>query len=93
MATTICSRTHTYILRLGEERQIKQAIFEMYKNPNQGDLLMDAPTVTSWRELCTYAMDREYWRSRVRKMKQPRVRVQLDSYVVEGAWAPFTINT
>ena len=56
-----------HILRLGDERQIKQTIFEMYKHPNQGDLLMDAPTVTSWTEFCTYTVDREYWRARVRK--------------------------
>ena len=81
-----------HILRLGQERQIKQAVFEMYKSRKQGDLLMDAPTASSWRELCTYTMDREYWRARVRKMKQPRVRVQLGPHVVEGAWAPFTIS-
>ena len=82
-----------HILRLGKERQIKHAVFEMYKNPTKGDLLMDAPTTRSWRELCTYAADREYWKARVRKMKQPRVHIQVGSHVVEGAWAPFTIST
>ena len=82
-----------HILRLDNERQIKQAVFEMYKNPTKGDLLMDAPTTSSWRELRKYAMDREYWRTRVRKMKQPRINVQIGSHVVEGAWAPFTVST
>ena len=82
-----------HILRLNKERQIKHAVFEMYKNPTQGDLLMDAPTTSSWKELCTFAVNREYWRARVRKMKQPRVHIQLGSHVVEGAWAPFTIST
>ena len=51
-----------HILRTGRERQIKQAIFEMYKNPTVGDLLMDTctPKTSSCRELCTYVMDREY---------------------------------
>ena len=49
-----------HILRRGRERQIKQAIFEMYKNPTVGDLLMDTPKTSSCRELCTYVMDREY---------------------------------
>ena len=81
-----------HILRLGRERQINHAIFEMYKKPTVGDLLMDAPKTSSWKELCTYAMDREYWRTRVRKMKQPRVHIQMGPHVVEGSWAPFTIS-
>ena len=59
----------------------------MHKNPTEGDLLMDAPTTSSWREPRKYAMDREYWRARVRKMKQPRINVQIGPHVVEGAWA------
>ena len=82
-----------HILRLGTERLIKQAVFEMYKSPTDGDLLMDAPKSTSWRELCTYAINREYWRERVRKMRQPRISVQVGSHVVEGSWAPFTGST
>ena len=37
---------------------------------------MDAPRTTSWRELTTtYSLGRDYWRARVRAMKQPRVTV------------------
>ena len=82
-----------HILRLGTERQIKHAAYAMYKDPTPGDLLMDAPKTSSWHELLEYAKDREYWRTRVRAMKQPKVRVQLGSHVVEGACAPFTIST
>ena len=35
------------------------------------------------KELCTNVTDREYWRARVRKMKQPRVHVQLGPHIVE----------
>ena len=49
------------ILRLGPERLIKQAVYEMFMAPQAGDLLMDAPdTKGSWRQLCTYACDEEY---------------------------------
>ena len=58
---------------MGKEIKVKQAIFEMYKVPQPGDMLLDTPTTNSWRELCTYACDREYWRVRVRAFRQPRV--------------------
>ena len=67
-----------HILRMGPERLLKRAVFEMLKAPQDGgDLMMDAPTHSSWRELTTYAYNREYWQTRVRRMKQPRVRVQV----------------
>ena len=82
-----------HILRMGTERRLKQALFEMFKAPQEGDMLMDVPERESWRGLCTYACDREYWRTRVRAMKQPRVRVEMGSHVEEGGWAPFTISS
>ena len=82
-----------HILRMGPERKLKQALFEMFKAPQEGDMLMDAPERESWRSLTTYACDREYWRTRVRAMKQPRVRVEMGAHVVEGGWAPFTISS
>ena len=82
-----------HILRLGTDRAIKQAAFAMYKDPQEGDLLMDAPKSSSWKELCTYAVNREYWRERVRKMRQPRISVQIGPHVVEGSWAPFTVSS
>ena len=81
-----------HILRLGTTRMLKQAAFEMFSSPQPGDLLMDAPRCESWRELQTYAEDREYWRARVRAMRQqPRLMI-LESEVEEGGWTPFTIS-
>ena len=82
-----------HILRLGPERMIKQAIYEMYKAPQPGDMLMDAPATSSWRELCTYACDREYWRARVRAFRQPRVTtVNLGSHHEAEMTLPFTVS-
>ena len=52
-----------HTLRMTEERKVKQVILIMFKNPQPGDILMDIPHTTSWRELCTYACDRDYWRT------------------------------
>ena len=83
-----------HILRMGPDRLLKRAVFEMFKAPQDGDLLMDAPKHSSWRELCTYACadDREYWRARVRAMKQPRVSVVLGPHVVPEQTVAFTIS-
>ena len=84
-----------HILRMGPERQLKQAVYEMFRAPKEGDLLMDVPERNSWRCLCTYACDRDYWRARVRAMKQPQVSraVSLGSHRVAGATVPFTISS
>ena len=42
-----------HILGMGEECKLKRAIFVMFKAPQPGDTLMDAPQTDSWRELCT----------------------------------------
>ena len=36
-----------HILRLGPERMIRQAVYEMYKASRSGDMLMDAPKTDS----------------------------------------------
>ena len=59
----------------GTERLIKSAVRHMYQNPKKGDMLMDAPNVTSWRELCMWVDDRDKWRARVRALRAPRVGV------------------
>ena len=83
-----------HILRMGTERKIKQTVYVMYKNPQQGDILMDAPKTTSWRELWKYACDREYWKSRVRALKQPRVTtVTLGPHREAATTVPFTVST
>ena len=82
-----------HILRMGTERSLKRAVFVMFKSPREGDLLMDAPRRDSWRKLSECTMDRERWRARVRALKQPRVRVQIGSHVVEeSGWLPFTVS-
>ncbi len=83
-----------HILRMGTERKLKQAVFELFKAPSPGDLLMDAPTRQSWYELQAYAADKEYWKARVRKMRQPRVsvKVRLGEHFEEGKVLAFTIS-
>ena len=79
---------------MGVERKLKQAIFELYSAPTPGDLLMDAPKTRSWRELLSYAEDREYWKARVRSMRQqPVVHVDMGQHVEVGSWAPFTVSS
>ena len=85
-----------HILRMGQDRMLKQAmhIYEMFKARQAGDMLMDAPETSSWRELCTYACDRDYWRMRVRALRQPRVMtVNLGSHYEAEATLPFTVST
>ena len=84
-----------HILRMdGMKRKLKQAVFELYSEPRPGDLLMDAPKTRSWRELLYYAQDREYWKARVRSMRQqPVVSVHIGTHVEEGGWAPFTVSS
>ena len=36
-----------HILRMGSERKVKQAVFEMFKCRRKGDMLMDAPATDS----------------------------------------------
>ena len=68
-----------HILRMGPDRKAKQAVFEMFKSPSKGDLLMDAPTAESWRTLMKRAQDKEGWRERVRVMTQaPVIRVVIE---------------
>ena len=79
---------------MGIERSLKRAVYIMFKARQPGDLLMDAPETDSWRELCTYACDRDYCRTRVRAMKQPRVTaVSLGSHYENEMTVPFTIST
>ena len=76
----------------GTDRFLKRALFGMFKDPQPGDLLMDAPPTTSWRELQKFAIDKDYWATRVRVMTQPRVTVDTDPEMQPGGWAPFAIS-
>ena len=84
-----------HILRMGLERKLQQTMFELYKTPSSGDLLMDVSKVNSWRELKHFAADGDYWKSRVRSLRQqPIVKVNLDdSHTEKGSWAPLTIRS
>ena len=78
---------------MGPDRKLKQAIFEIFKARKEGDMLMDAPATTSWRELCAFAVDEEYWRTRVRAMRQPRLTVEMGPHKVESDAFAFTISS
>ena len=82
-----------HILRMGTERMIKQAIYEIFMARQDGDMLMDAPKTDSWRELCTFACDRDYWSTRVRAMKQPRVAITMGPHIEPGKTISFTVNS
>ena len=80
---------------MGTERSLKRVTFIMFKHPREGDLLMDAPDKESWRNLVAWAMDRDKWWERVRRMRQPRIRVEIEmgTHREEGSTVPFTIIT
>ena len=83
-----------HILRMGPERLLKRAVFEMYKAKTDGDLLMDAPQHTSWYDLCSQACDRERWRTLVRAMKQsPIVSVSIGTHMEAEMEMSFTVST
>ena len=67
----------------------------MFKHPREGDPLMDAPEKKSWRNLVAWVMDRDKWRERVRRMRQPRIRVEIEmgTHREEGSTVPFTISS
>ena len=83
-----------HILHLGPERIIKQTIFEIFKSPQDGDMLMDAPKTSSWKDMCEFAINRDCCMTvtvtageieRGRALRQPRVvEVSLDRRVEAG---------
>ena len=79
---------------MDQERKLKQTVYELYMSTRLGDLLMmDAPKTKSWRELALYTVDKEFWKTRVRVMRQhPVVNVSMGAHVEEGSWAPFTVS-
>ena len=44
----------------------------------EADLLMDAPETNAYLELMAYAVNKEYWRTRVRAIQQLRVTVEVN---------------
>ena len=81
-----------HILRMDKTRMVKQAVFVMSKSRSEGDLLMDAPRHDTWKELCTYACNRDYWRARVRGLRQSRVTIESGPHIAAASTAPFTIS-
>ena len=79
-------------MRMGPKRLVKQALFEMFKAPQKGDLLMDVPKTKSWRELGKLAEGRDYWKELVRKLAQPRVHVDMGRHFEAGQELAFTVS-
>ena len=80
-------------MRMGSDRKLNQAVYEIFRAPKSGDLPMDAPKVKPWRELGLLACDKDYWKARVRSMRQqPLVRVDIGKHVEAGSWALGTIH-
>ena len=57
------------ILQMGEDRMLLRAAKTMYENPQEGDLLMDAPATSSWTELRKLAKEQKEWAQAVRAIK------------------------
>ena len=52
---------------------VKKAVQMMFEDPQEGDLLMDAPITATWASLCKMAADREKWRRIVQTFKMSRI--------------------
>ena len=55
---------------MAKERKLKQEVFEIFKTSKPDDVLMNTPKVKSWRELLAFVEDKEFWKSRVRNIRQ-----------------------
>ena len=76
-----------HILRMDQKRMVHKAVEHIHANRKEGDLLMDAPTGYSWKELKELAANRDNWRHRVRRLRQPsRVEVTMNA-LLPGARA------
>ena len=54
-----------HILRLPDSRLISKTLRHIYDNPQHGDILMDIPQATGWKQLQKIAEDRDAWRTDV----------------------------
>ena len=83
-----------HILRMGHERKLKYAVFELFKDRQPDNLLMDDPTHISWWDLCekTFENDKKSWRARVRVVKQSKIQISIDSYIAPVETLSFTIS-
>ena len=68
-----------HILRMSHHRMVRKAAQHIHSNPKKGDLMMDTPAGYSWQELVQLASNRDNWRARVQRLKQPsRVEVTMN---------------
>ena len=58
-----------HILRMDQDRLLVKAVKHLYEDGNEGDILMDTPTTSSWDELPKWVADRKKWRMRVYKVR------------------------
>ena len=57
------------ILRMDEGRMVHRTAKRLYGKRRDGDILMDAPSTSSWEELVEKAKDEKGWRENVRRIK------------------------
>ena len=62
-----------HILRMGDNRLVKQGLQQTYENRQEGDILMDVQPTSSWEELVRLAADRKQWRDRARTIRESNI--------------------
>ena len=65
-----------HILRMDTRRLVHRAVKRMSEHRSPGDLLMDVPRKYSWAELKQLAANRDYWRNRVKALREGSSRVE-----------------
>ena len=80
------------ILRMQDDRMIKNAVKYMYENPREGDLMMDAPKTSCWDELCKMAHHKITWNTRVKSMHSPRLSISTGPHLVPAIDYAFTTS-
>ena len=82
-----------HILRMRDDRLVKDAVRLMYNSTQEGDLLMDVPATDTWRELCKRAENRDSWSQRVWGIRSPRVFKVSGKQFVQAVDVKFTISS
>ena len=58
---------------MGDSRLVKQGLQQIYKNRQEGDILMDVQPTSRWEELVSLAADRKQWRDRARTIRESNI--------------------
>ena len=66
-----------HILRMGDERLVKQTLKVIYDNPQEGDMLMDVEAMESWEQLVESVKDRKSWKKKVVRLKRSNQRTTM----------------